>query len=65
MVLAPDEPITLCAELLSFARACSWIELDELSEIESLAPHMNDDECLEVLSSLKMEALLRGDAQGA
>jgi hypothetical protein len=45
-------------------RACDWIELDELSEIESLAPHMTDEECLQILSSLKMEALLRKAPQG-
>jgi len=52
------------AELLSFVRACDWIELDELSQIESLAPHMTDEECLQILSSLKMEALLRDAPQG-
>ena len=64
MVLPPSEPATPRADLLSFVRACDWIELDELSEIESLAPHMTDEECLQILSSLKIEALLRESPQG-
>jgi hypothetical protein len=60
MVLPLRETRTLRAELLTFARECAWLELAELSEIETLAPHMTDDECRDLLASLQMEARLRG-----
>jgi hypothetical protein len=50
-------------ELLIFARACPWLEQEELLEIEALAPYMLDDECLAVLGSLQIETQLRISSQ--
>jgi hypothetical protein len=59
MVFPLSESRTPGEELLAFARECSWIDPDELNEIETLSPYMTDEECHELLASLQMEARLR------